>query len=170
MFVPPAVPAQVMYTANSMNWSDGSAGNGAAGKRHHPGCVFRTDPSGKACGHAGGTGKTGQKTRGHYDKESLLECADCDAARMLHQSSCIPSGHCPQRVEPDLDIANELPAKTPNLCHSGACRPVALYGGIWNEAYGACVVMCLELDRKNLLYTDLPTVTEKPWRKYKKIA
>ncbi len=41
-----------LYTANSMNCPDGSAGNGAAGKRHHPGCVFRTDPSGKACGHA----------------------------------------------------------------------------------------------------------------------
>ena len=61
-------------------------------------------------------------------------------------------------VELNLDIANELSAKTPNLCHLAPAGPT--YMEDLNEAGGVYAVMN-ELTKKNLLYTDLITVTGK---------
>ena len=62
------------------------------------------------------------------------------------------------RQELNLDIANELSAKTPNLCHLAPAGPT--YMEDLNEAGGVYAVMN-ELTKKDLLYTDLITVTGK---------
>ncbi len=56
----------------------------------------------------------------------------------------------------NLDIANELSAKTPNLCHLAPAGPT--YMEDLNEAGGVYAVMN-ELNKKKLLHTDLITVT-----------
>ena len=61
-------------------------------------------------------------------------------------------------VELNVDIANEISAKTPNLCH---LAPAGFtYMEDLNEAGGVYAVMN-ELNKKGLLYTDLITVTGK---------
>ena len=57
-----------------------------------------------------------------------------------------------------MEIANELSARTPNLCHLAPAGPT--YIEDLNEAGGVYAVMN-ELNKKGLLYTDLITVTGK---------
>ena len=61
-------------------------------------------------------------------------------------------------VELNMDIANEISAKTPNLCHLAPAGPT--YIEDLNAAGGVYAVMN-ELNKKSLLYTDLMTVTGK---------
>ena len=61
-------------------------------------------------------------------------------------------------IELDLSIANEISAKTPNLCHLAPAGHT--YIEELNEAGGVYAVMN-ELDKKNLLNTDLITCTGK---------
>ena len=61
-------------------------------------------------------------------------------------------------VELNVDIANEVSARTPNLCHLAPAGPT--YMEDLNEAGGVYAVMN-ELTKKKLLYTDLITVTGK---------
>ena len=61
-------------------------------------------------------------------------------------------------VELNVDIANEISAKTPNLCHLAPAGYT--YMEDLNEAGGVYAVMN-ELNKKGLLYTDLITVTGK---------
>ena len=57
-----------------------------------------------------------------------------------------------------VDIANEISSRTPNLCHLAPAGPT--YMEDLNEAGGVYAVMH-ELTKKDLLYTDLMTVTGK---------
>jgi dihydroxy-acid dehydratase len=59
-------------------------------------------------------------------------------------------------VELNVDIANEISAKTPNLCHLAPAGHT--YMEDLNEAGGVYAVMN-ELSKKNLLYMDLITAT-----------
>ena len=61
-------------------------------------------------------------------------------------------------MELNLDIANELSAKTPNLCHLAPAGPT--YMEDLNEAGGVYAVM-KELTKLGLLHTDLLTCTGK---------
>ena len=61
-----------------------------------------------------------------------------------------------------MEIANEMSAKTPNLCHLAPAGPT--YIEDLNEAGGVYAVMN-ELNKKGLLYTDLMTVTGRRWRR-----
>jgi dihydroxy-acid dehydratase len=61
-------------------------------------------------------------------------------------------------VELNLEIANALSAKTPNLCHLAPAGHT--YMEDLNEAGGVYAVMN-ELDKKGLLYTDIITATGK---------
>ena len=61
-------------------------------------------------------------------------------------------------VELNLEIANELSAKTPNLCHLAPAGPT--YMEDLNEAGGVYAVL-KELTKKNLLNLDVMTVTGK---------
>ena len=61
-------------------------------------------------------------------------------------------------VDLNVDIANEISARTPNLCHLAPAGPT--YIEDLNEAGGVYAVMN-ELSKKDLLYQDLITVTGK---------
>ena len=78
----------------------------------------------------------------------------CSTNSMLH----LPAIAHEAGVELNVDIANEISAKTPNLCH---LAPAGFtYMEDLNEAGGVYAVMN-ELNKKGLLYTDLITVTGK---------
>ncbi len=78
----------------------------------------------------------------------------CSTNSMLH----LPAIAHEAGVEINLDIANEISAKTPNLCHLAPAGHT--YIEELNEAGGVYAVMN-ELNKKNLLYTDCMTVTGK---------
>ena len=75
----------------------------------------------------------------------------CSTNSMLH----LPAIAREAGVDLNLDIANELSAKTPNLCHLAPAGPT--YMEDLNEAGGVYAVMN-ELTKKNLLNLDCITV------------
>jgi dihydroxy-acid dehydratase len=78
----------------------------------------------------------------------------CSTNSMLH----LPAIAHEAGVELNVDIANEISARTPNLCHLAPAGHT--YIEELNEAGGVYAVMN-ELNKKNLLYTDLITATGK---------
>ena len=78
----------------------------------------------------------------------------CSTNSMLH----LPAIAHECGIDIDLDIANGISAKTPNLCHLAPAGPT--YMEDLNEAGGVYAVMN-ELTKKDLLYTDCITVTGK---------
>ena len=78
----------------------------------------------------------------------------CSTNSMLH----LPAIAHEAGVELNVDIANEISARTPNLCHLAPAGYT--YMEALNEAGGVYAVMN-ELNKKGLLYTDLITVTGK---------
>ncbi|MGN0298315.1 MAG: dihydroxy-acid dehydratase [Lachnospiraceae bacterium] len=78
----------------------------------------------------------------------------CSTNTMLH----LPAIAHEAGVEINLDIANEISSRTPNLCHLAPAGPT--YMEQLNEAGGIYAVMN-ELNKKGLLYTDLITATGK---------
>ena len=78
----------------------------------------------------------------------------CSTNSMLH----LPAIAHEAGVELNVDIANEISARTPNLCHLSPAGYT--YMEDLNEAGGVYAVMN-ELNKKGLLYTDLMTVTGK---------
>ena len=78
----------------------------------------------------------------------------CSTNTMLH----LPAIAREAGVKLNLDIANEISARTPNLCHLAPAGHT--YMEELNEAGGVYVVMN-ELSKKNLLNLDLITVTGK---------
>ncbi len=78
----------------------------------------------------------------------------CSTNSMLH----LPAIAHEAGVDINLDLANEISAKTPNLCHLAPAGHT--YIEELNEAGGVYAVMN-ELNKKNLLNTDCLTVTGK---------
>lgn len=78
----------------------------------------------------------------------------CSTNTMLH----IPAIAHELGLDFDIELANEISEKTPNLCHLAPAGPT--YIEDLNEAGGVYAVMH-ELNKKNLLYTDCLTVTGK---------
>ncbi|HHU75102.1 MAG TPA: dihydroxy-acid dehydratase [Clostridiales bacterium] len=78
----------------------------------------------------------------------------CSTNTMLH----LPAIAHEVGIELDLNLVNEVSARTPNLCHLAPAGPT--YMEDLNEAGGIYAVMN-ELNKKGLLYTDLPTATGK---------
>ncbi len=78
----------------------------------------------------------------------------CSTNTMLH----IPAIAHECGIEINLDIANEISARTPNICHLAPAGHA--YVEELNEAGGIYAVMN-ELSKKNLLHTDIMTVTGK---------
>jgi dihydroxy-acid dehydratase len=76
----------------------------------------------------------------------------CSTNSMLH----LPAIAHECGIDIDLDIANGISAKTPNLCHLAPAGPT--YMEDLNEAGGVYAVMN-ELTKKDLLYTDCITVS-----------
>ena len=134
--------------------SDRSHRHGPSGQRHNSGCLFRTY---KLAKHAGMKVmellEKNIRPRDIMTKKAFMNALTVDMAlgcstnSMLH----LPAIAHEAGVEIDLDIANELSAKTPNLCHLAPAGPT--YMEDLNEAGGVYAVMN-ELNKKGLLYTD----------------
>ncbi|MCI5911122.1 MAG: dihydroxy-acid dehydratase [Oscillospiraceae bacterium] len=78
----------------------------------------------------------------------------CSTNSMLHLPAI--ANECGVKI--NLDLANEISAKTPNLCHLAPAGPT--YMEDLNEAGGVYAVLS-ELDKKGLISTDVMTCTGK---------
>ena len=150
-----------MYTANSMNCLTEAIGMGLKGNGTIPAVYSERIRLAK---HAG------MKVMELYEKnicprDIMTEKAfmnaltvdmalGCSTNTMLH----LPAIAHEAGVEINLDIANQISAKTPNLCHLAPAGHH--YMEELNEAGGIYAVMN-ELNKKGLLYTDLITATGK---------
>lgn len=150
-----------MYTANSMNCLTEAIGMGLGGNGTIP-AVFSERI--RLAKHAGmkimELVKKDIKPRDIMTKEAFLNALTVDMALGCSTNSML---HLPAiahecGIELDLSIANEMSARTPNLCHLAPAGPT--YMEDLNEAGGVYAVM-KELTKKNLLYTDLITCTGK---------
>ncbi len=150
-----------MYTANSMNCLTEALGMGLKGNGTIPAVYSERIRLAK---HAGmqimELVKNDIKPREIMTKDAFLNALAIDMAlgcstnSMLH----LPAIAHEAGVELNLDIANEISAKTPNLCHLAPAGHT--YIEDLNEAGGVYAVMN-ELDKKGLLKTDLLTCTGK---------
>lgn len=150
-----------MYTANSMNCLTEALGMGLGGNGTIPAVYSERIRLAK---HAGMQVMELVKkdikprdimTDAAFRNALIVDMAlGCSTNSMLH----LPAIAHEAGVELNLDIANELSAKTPNLCHLAPAGPT--YMEDLNEAGGVYAVMN-ELDQKKLLDTTLMTVTGK---------
>lgn len=148
-----------MYTANSMNCLTEALGMGLRGNGTIPAVYSDRIRLAK---HAGmqvmELVKKDIKPRDIMTEKAFLNALTVDMAlgcstnSMLH----LPAIAHEAGVELNVDIANSLSSKTPNLCHLAPAGPT--YIEDLNEAGGVYAVMN-ELAKKELLYLDLPTVT-----------
>lgn len=153
-----------MYTANSMNCLTEALGMGLKGNGTIPAVYSERIRLAK---HAGmqimELVKKDIKPRDIMTEKAFRNALTVDMAlgcstnSMLH----LPAIAHEAGVELNLDIANELSSRTPNLCHLAPAGPT--YMEDLNEAGGVYAVMN-ELTKKELLYTDLITVTGKTVR------
>ncbi|MBQ7897240.1 MAG: dihydroxy-acid dehydratase [Clostridia bacterium] len=150
-----------MYTANSMNCLTEALGMGLKGNGTIPAVYSARIELAKHAGMA--VMELVRKNicpRDIMTKEALMNALTVDMALGCSTNSML---HLPAiahecDVELNLDIANEISAKTPNLCHLAPAGRT--YMEDLNEAGGVYAVMN-ELTKKNLLYTDCMTVTGK---------
>ena len=150
-----------MYTANSMNCMTEVLGMGLRGNGTIPAVYSERIRLAK---HAGMKVmellKNNVRPSVIMTKKAFLNCLTVDMAlgcstnTMLH----LPAIAHEAGVELNMDIANEISAKTPNLCHLAPAGPT--YMEDLNEAGGVYAVMN-ELSKKGLLYEDQITVTGK---------
>lgn len=148
-----------MYTANSMNCLTEALGMGLKGNGTIP-AVYSERL--KLAKHAGMKVmellEKNIRPRDILTKEAFLNALTIDMAlgcstnSMLH----LPAIAHEAGIDLNLDIANEISAKTPNLCHLAPAGPT--YMEDLNEAGGVYAVMN-ELAKKDLLYMDLITAT-----------
>lgn len=150
-----------MYTANSMNCLTEVLGMGLQGNGTIPAVYSERIKLAK---------KAGMKVMEMLEKnirprDIMTEKAfmnaltvdmalGCSTNSMLH----LPAIAHEAGVKLDMELANEVSAKTPNLCHLAPAGPT--YIEDLNEAGGVYAVMN-ELSKKNLLNLDCMTVTGK---------
>ena len=150
-----------MYTANSMNCLTEALGMGLKGNGTIPAVYSERIRLAK---HAGmkimELVEKDIKPRDIMTKEAFLNALRMDMALGCSTNSTLhlPAIAHEAGVELDLEVANKLSAETPNLCHLAPAGPT--YMEDLNEAGGIYAVMN-ELNKKDLLYTDLMTVTGK---------
>ena len=150
-----------MYTANSMNCLTEALGMGLSGNGTIPAVYSERI---KLAKHAGmkimELLEKDIKPRDIMTKEAFYNALTVDMAlgcstnSMLH----LPAIAHEAGVDINLDIANEISAVTPNLCHLAPAGHT--YMEDLNEAGGVYAVMN-ELNKKGLLKTDCMTVTGK---------
>ncbi len=150
-----------MYTANSMNCLTEALGMGLAGNGTIPAVYSERLQLAK---HAGmqvmELWRKNIRPRDIMTKDAFLNALTVDMAlgcstnSMLH----LPAIAHEAGVDLNVDIANEISSRTPNLCHLAPAGPT--YMEDLNEAGGVYAVMN-ELNKKNLLHTGLMTVTGK---------
>ena len=150
-----------MYTANSMNCLTEAIGMGLKGNGTIPAVYSERIRLAK---HAGMKimelleknirPRDIMTEKAFYNALAVDMALGCSTNSMLH----LPAIAHEAGVELNLDIANQISAKTPNLCHLAPAGHT--YIEELNEAGGVYAVMN-ELNKKNLLYTDLITCTGK---------
>jgi len=148
-----------MYTANSMNCLTEALGMGLKGNGTIPAVYSSRIELAKHAGMA--VMELVRKNicpRDIMTKEALMNALTVDMALGCSTNSML---HLPAiahecGVELNLEIANEISAVTPNLCHLAPAGRT--YMEDLNEAGGVYAVMN-ELTKKNLLHTDCMTVT-----------
>lgn len=93
-------------------------------------------------------------------KEAILNALTVDMALGCSTNSMLHLPAIAHEIGMDfeIDFANGISEKTPNLCHLAPAGPT--YIEDLNEAGGVYAVM-KELDKKGLLHTDCLTVTGK---------
>ncbi|MBR6637892.1 MAG: dihydroxy-acid dehydratase, partial [Lachnospiraceae bacterium] len=150
-----------MYTANSMNCLTEAIGMGLRGNGTIPAVYSERIRLAK---HAGmkimelvekNIRPRDILTMEAFENALAVDMAlGCSTNSMLH----LPAIAHEVGIELNLDIANDISAKTPNLCHLAPAGHT--YMEELNEAGGVYAVMN-ELSKKNLLHLDLMTVTGK---------
>ncbi|MDE7113318.1 MAG: dihydroxy-acid dehydratase, partial [Acetatifactor sp.] len=147
-----------MYTANSMNCLTEAIGMGLKGNGTIPAVYSARIRLAKLAGmKIMELVEKDIKPRDIMTEDAFMNALTVDMAlgcstnSMLH----LPAIAREAGVELNLDIANELSAKTPNLCHLAPAGPT--YMEDLNEAGGVYAVMN-ELTKKNLLNLDCMTV------------
>jgi len=150
-----------MYTANSMNCLTEALGMGLRGNGTIPAVYSARIELAKHAGMAVmDMVKKNIRPRDIMTKEALMNALTVDMAlgcstnSMLH----LPAIAYECGVELNLDIANEISAKTPNLCHLAPAGRT--YMEDLEEAGGVYAVMN-ELTKKGLLNTGCMTVSGK---------
>ena len=150
-----------MYTANSMNCLTEVLGMGLKGNGTVPAVYSERI---KLAKHAGmqvmEMYRRNIRPRDIMTKEAFMNAMTMDMAlgcstnSMLH----LPAIAHEAGVDLNVDIANEISARTPNLCHLAPAGPT--YMEDLNEAGGIYAVMN-EISKKGLLNLDCMTVTGK---------
>ena len=148
-----------MYTANSMNCLTEAIGMGLRGNGTIPAVYSARIRLAK---HAGNQIMELVRqnicprdilTKEAFENALTVDMAlGCSTNTMLH----LPAIAHEAGIDINMEIANEISARTPNLCHLAPAGPT--YMEDLNEAGGVYAVMA-ELAKKNLLHLDLPTVT-----------
>ena len=148
-----------MYTANSMNCLTEVLGMGLRGNGTIPAVYSERIKLAKHAGMA----VMDMYRKGICPRDIMTEAAFRNALTMDMALGCSTNSmlHLPAiaheaGVELNLDIANEISAKTPNLCHLAPAGPT--YMEDLNEAGGIYAVM-KEIRKKGLLNLDCMTVT-----------
>lgn len=150
-----------MYTANSMNCLTEALGMGLKGNGTIPAVYSRRIELAKKAGMAVMEMlRRDIRPRDIMTKKALMNALTVDMALGCSTNSML---HLPAiahecDVELDLDIANEISKKTPNLCHLAPAGRT--YMEDLDEAGGVYAVMN-ELSKKGLLNTNCITVTGK---------
>ena len=150
-----------MYTANSMNCLTEVLGMGLKGNGTIPAVYSERIRLAK---HAGmqvmEMYRKNIRPRDIMTKEAILNALTVDMALGCSTNSMLHLPAIAHEIGMDFDIsfANEISAKTPNLCHLAPAGPT--YMEDLNEAGGVYAVMN-ELNKKGLLHTECTTVTGK---------
>ena len=150
-----------MYTANSMNCLTEAIGMGLRGNGTIPAVYSERIRLAKLAGmkvmelYQRDIRPLDIMTKEAFENALTVDMAlGCSTNTMLH----IPAIAHECGIEINLDIANEISAKTPNICHLAPAGHA--YMEDLNEAGGIYAVMN-ELNKKGLLHTDLITATGK---------
>ena len=150
-----------MYTANSMNCLTEALGMGLSGNGTIPAVYSDRLRLAKSAGmQIMELLRKDIRPRDIMTEKAFMNALTVDMAlgcstnSMLH----LPAIAHEAGVEINVDIANEVSARTPNLCHLAPAGPT--YRVDLNEAGGVYAVM-KELTKKNLLDLDCMTVTGK---------
>ena len=150
-----------MYTANSMNCMTEVLGMGLKGNGTIPAVYSERIRLAK---HAGmqvmEMYRQNIRPRDIMTEDAILNALTVDMALGCSTNSMLHLPAIAHEIGMDFDItfANEISAKTPNLCHLAPAGPT--YMEDLNEAGGVYAVMN-ELNKLGLLHTDCMTVTGK---------
>ena len=150
-----------MYTANSMNCLTEVLGMGLRGNGTIPAVYSeRIRPAKHAGMQVMEMYRQNIRPRDIMTEDAILNALTVDMALGCSTNSMLHLPAIAHEIGMDFDItfANEISAKTPNLCHLAPAGPT--YMEDLNEAGGVYAVMN-ELNKLGLLHTDCMTVTGK---------